>query len=208
MKRAAGVLALMWLTMGLVSGPALAGSQGPTVQLKAAVDEVLTIMSDKSISGQGAVKKKLDKVWTIINRYFADQEMTRRTLGVHWKKLNSEQKKEITHLFSELLRRSYLGRLELFEGQEIFYDREEVDGNFAKIDSHFFFQEEKIPLGYSLLLKDGQWMVYDMVIDGVSLIANYRRQFSKIIHKEGYQGLARRLRAKLKEERALEEAGG
>lgn len=184
--------------------PEARAEEGPTAELKKAVDQVLTIIVDKSITGPGAMKRRLDKAWGAINLYFADEEMTRRVMGKHWKKRTAEEKKEINHLFSELLRRSYLSRLELFEGQEMFYSKERVEGEMAKVDSHFEFHGERIPLGYSLLKIDGKWMLYDMIIDGVSLIANYRRQFGKIIRKEGYEGLVKRLETKLAEEEALE----
>ncbi len=196
------------LCLILVAAPATprAETGGPTAELKKAVDEVLAIIVDESISGPGAMKKKLDKAWEVINIYFADEEMTRRVMAKHWKKRTAEEKKEMTHLFSELLRRSYLSRLELFEGQEMIYTKERVEGDIAKVESHFEYHGERIPLGYSMLKKDGKWMLYDMVIDGVSLIANYRRQFSKIIRKEGYKGLVKRLQTKLAEEEALEGA--
>lgn len=197
---------LVALSLVLTPAPAPAAS-GPMAELKKAIDEVLAVIVDESITGPGAMKKKLDKAWVIINKYFADEEMTRRVMARHWKKRTPEEKKEITHLFSELLRRSYLSRLELFEGQEIFYDKERLDGDFAKIESHFDYHGEDIPLGYSLVKKDDQWQLYDMVIDGVSLIANYRRQFNNIIRKEGYKGLVKRLKTKLEESEALEKTG-
>ncbi len=199
--------AVFCLSFGLSFGPCPALAEGgPKEELKKAVDEVLAIIADESITGPGAMKKKLDKAWAVINIYFADEEMTRRVMAKHWKKRNPEEKKEIAHLFSELLRRSYLGRLELFEGQEMIYTKERIEGDKAKVDSHFEYHGERIPLGYSMLKVDGKWMLYDMIIDGVSLIANYRRQFSKIIRKEGYAGLVKRLETKLAEEEALEGA--
>lgn len=196
------------LCLSLIAAPALPAAETgeATKELKKAVDQVLAIMVDESITGTGAAKKKLDKAWEVINKYFADAEMTRRVMAKYWNKRTPEEQKEITHLFSELLRRSYLSRLELFEGQEIFYDKERIEGETAKIDSHLDYHGERIPIGYSLLKKDGKWMLYDMVIDGVSLIANYRRQFSKIISKEGYEGLVKRLKTKLAEEKALEKS--
>jgi phospholipid transport system substrate-binding protein len=200
---------LLFLSLAL-AGPAQAAAVDPATEpspmkaLKAAVDEVLAIMMDKTITGEGAAKKKLDKAWVIINRYFADAEMARRTLGVHWPKIKPEEQKEFTHLYSELLRRSYLSRLALFEGQEILYDKEVIEGEYAKVDSHFDYHGERIPLGYSLIKQGGGWKVYDMVIDNMSLIANYRRQFNQIISKDGYAGLVKRLQAKLTEEETLE----
>ncbi len=195
---------LVLVTGILFTSPAVRAEEGPTTALKKAVDQVLAIIVDESITGPGAMKKKLDKAWALINQYFADEEMTRRVMAKYWKKRSDEEKKEMTHLFRELLRRSYLSRLELFEGQEIFYDKETLEEETAKIDSHLDYHGERIPIGYSLLKKGDKWMVYDMVIDGVSLIANYRRQFSKIIRKEGYPGLVKRLQTKLAEEQALE----
>ena len=198
------VLVLVLALGALFTAPAARAEESPTAELKKAVDQVLAIIVDDSVTGPGAMKKKLEKAWALINQYFADQEMTRRVMAKYWKERNDQEKKEITHLFSELLRRSYLSRLELFEGQEIFYDKETVTDETVKIDSHLMYHGERIPIGYSLIKKDGKWMVYDMVIDGVSLIANYRRQFSKIIRKEGYPGLVKRLQTKLAEEKALE----
>jgi len=206
MKRltAAAVLGLV-LTFGLLAGAGpVRAQQGPMAELKTTADKILAIIVDESISGPGAMKKKLDMAWKIIQDYFADEEMSRRTMAKHWQPLKPEQKKEFIYLYSELLRRSYVSKLELFEGQEISYEKERLEGDFAKVETSLKYHGERIPLGYSLIKMDGKWKIYDMVIDGVSLIANYRRQFNKIIIKEGYEGLVNRLKNKLAEEKALE----
>lgn len=206
MKRLTSVAALggfLIIALLTFAQPAKA-EESPMAELKSTADRILAIIVDESISGPGAMKKKLDMAWEIIQDYFADEEMTRRTMAKHWKPLTQEQKKEFIYLYSQLLRRSYVSKLELFEGQEISYDKERLEGEYAKIDTSLKYHGENIPLGYSLIKSDGRWKIYDMVIDGVSLIANYRRQFNKIIRKEGYEGLVKRLKNKLAEEKALE----
>jgi phospholipid transport system substrate-binding protein len=172
---------------------------GPMAEVKAAVDRVVAILSQPDADCPDPFREKLERVVKVVENNFADQEMVRRTAGAHWKKLNPEERKELTGLFTKLLWRSYMGRLKLFENQKITYSKELIDGDYAQVESLIAHRGEMIPLDYRLKRLDGRWMIYDMIIDGMSLVANYRRQFNKIINREGYPGLVSRLKKKLDE---------
>jgi len=185
----------------LIPLPARAG--GPLDDVKTSVDQLLVAVKDKSL--EGAAKR--DKLWSIINQRFNDSEMTRRVMGKNWAKLSQAQKDELTGLFTELLKRSYLSKIEAYSDEEIVYDKERIEDAFAQVDSMVIHRSEKIPINYRLLKVQDKWWVYDVIIDGVSLVANYRRQFANIIRQDGYDALVRKLKEKKAEEEILEKAG-
>ena len=201
MRRKRGTpTAALFLGLILWAHPAQAATQaGPLAEVKAVVDQVLDILSRPDADCTDPFQEKLNDVWKVVEGSFADREMVRRTTGAHWKKLDPVQRRELTELFTKLLWRSYLGRLKMFEDQKITYVRELIDGNYAEVESRIIHRGERIPLNYKLKRLDGRWMIYDMIIDGMSLVANYRRQFNQIIRREGYPGLMGRLRKKLAE---------
>jgi len=185
-----------------------AAGAGPLAVVQDAVGQVVAILSQPDQGSTEPFQEKLKAVWTVVEKNFADQEMVRRTAGSHWKSLDPEQRKELTVLFTKLLWRSYLGRLREFENQKISYTKEMIDGDYAEVESQIVHRGEKIPLNYKLIRLDGRWLIYDMVIDGMSLVANYRRQFNQIINREGYPGLVGRLRKKLDEVENREPSNG
>ncbi len=203
MKR---VLVVVGLTL-VLCGFKVQAAEGPLAAIKGTVDEVIEVLKKPEFQGHAAAKARLDKIWSIISQRFADEEMTRRVLARHWKELSPKQREEMIGLFSHLLKLSYVTKLEGYHEEEVAYQHERLDGDYAEVDSVVIHREEKIPLNYRLLLKNGRWMVYDVIIDGVSLVANYRRQFHQIILKEGYAALVERLKAKKGELEELEKTG-
>ena len=122
--------------------------------------------------------------------------MGKRTLSAHWKKLTPNQQKEFVQLFQRFLSNSYAGNIAGYSGEKVEYIKERHKGDFAEVQTKVVSSKSELPLDYRLLEKNGDWRVYDVVIDGVSLMKNYRGQFARIIKTSSYDGLQEKLRTK------------
>ncbi len=126
--------------------------------------------------------------------------MAKRSLGVHWKEIDSAKQKEFVGLFATLLENSYANKIESYHNEKILYDKETVDGDYAEVKSRVVTaKRDEYSLNYRLLKEGSRWMVYDVVIEGVSLVSNYRSQFNKIILNQGYGELVKKLKSKSEE---------
>ncbi len=125
--------------------------------------------------------------------------MAKRSLGMHWRDRTPQEREEFVDLFADLLEKSYHKKLESYTDQEILYTKEQVENNkFGVVTTQIVSQKENldIPVDYKLMRRDGQWKVYDVVIEGVSLVSNYRSQFNRIIQTSSYAELVRKMRVK------------
>jgi phospholipid transport system substrate-binding protein len=135
---------------------------------------------------------------------FDFDEISRRALSRHWTARSPEEQVEFVRLFTDLLERTYIGRIESYSGEKIIYLGEVVDGPFATVRSKVVTRRRtETPLDYKLHLRDGRWKVYDVLIDHVSFVATYRSEFARIIQKESYAALVERLRKQNVEAAAL-----
>jgi phospholipid transport system substrate-binding protein len=132
---------------------------------------------------------------TIGDRFSWD-EMAKRTLGTQWAKLTDKQRQEFVDLFRTLLTNTYIDRIENYAGEQVQYLNERLQDGFAEVRTKIASGKAEYPMDYRLLNKSGEWRVYDIVLDGVSLVANYRGQFNKILHSSGYDDLVQKLRTK------------
>ena len=165
----------------------------PTEALKQHVDQVVKILSDPSVRPEA----RREKVRKIAEDVFDYPDTARRALGPHWNARSPQQREEFVKLFSEILDRSYGSKIELYQGERVQYVGGTIDGTGATVKTTIVTKKgTDVPVDYRLHLKDGRWLVYDVIIEGVSLVANYRTQFNKIVQTEGYESLVQRLRAK------------
>jgi phospholipid transport system substrate-binding protein len=173
--------------------PAHAGA--PTDSLKQSVDQVVKILSDPALRDKPEARRT--EVRKIAESIFDYPETARRSLGPHWNSRTPQQQQEFVKLFSELLDRSYTSKIDLYQGERVQYTGETTDGNEATVKTLIAAKNNTdIPVDYRMHLKNGRWAVYDVIIEGVSLVSNYRTQFNKIIQTESYDVLVQRLRAK------------
>ena len=178
------------LVLALVA-PARAGA--PTDALKQHVDQVVKILSDPSLRPEA----RREKVRKIAEEVFDYPDTARRALGPHWNARSPQQQQDFVKLFSEILDRSYGSKIELYQGERVQYVGETIEGPEATVKTTIVTKKgSDVPVDYHLHQKDGRWLVYDVIIEGVSLVANYRTQFNKIVQTEGYESLVQRLRAK------------
>jgi phospholipid transport system substrate-binding protein len=184
------------LILNLVVGTAVAWAGPPTEITRQFIERALDALNDPSSKGEA----RRQKVKRIVDPYFDYQEMAKRSLGPTWGKLNPGQRQEFVRLFSQLLEASYSDKIEKYAQRvKIDYTGEILDGNVAEVRTVVVRANDRLPLNYRLLNEDGNWKVYDVVIEGVSLVSNYRSQFSRIINESSYAELLRRLKTKVSE---------
>ena len=174
-----------------------------TDEVKKTVDEVVNIVADKELKKPQNEEKRRQRVKGAVAKIFDYEEMARRSLATHWKERNPAQRKEFVELFTTLLENSYAGKIESYNQEKIVYLQENVEGDHAEVRSKVVTaKRDEYTLDYRLLNKGGKWMVYDVVIEGVSLVSNYRSQFNRIISNQGYPELVKKLRTKSEEIKA------
>lgn len=174
---------------------------GPTEDVKKTVDEVVRIVSDKELKkNETKHRQALKKSISVIFDY---SEMAKRSLGKHWNTRTAAEKKQFSELFATLLENSYAGKIESYNNEKIVYLKEILDGEYAEVKSKVVTAaRDEFTLDYRLLKHEGKWMVYDVIIEGVSLVSNYRSQFNKIITANGYEKLVKKLQSKNEELKA------
>lgn len=195
------------VVVGLLAG--VAGAGEPLDRIRETVTDVLAVLEDETLQSPENQKLRREKLRQAVYQRFGFEEMARRSLGRHWRDLNAEQRQEFVGLFSDLLERSYVGRIEgTGAGSQVDYPRETIDEEgFASVLTLITNRlGSQIDVEYRLLQRDGGtgWEVYDVVIEGVSLINNYRTQFNNVIHRSSYDGLVKQLRLKQEQEEAAD----
>lgn len=173
----------------------------PTDDVKKTVDEVVRIVADKDMKKND--QKRRQALKKTISQIFDYTEMAQRSLGKHWNGRTPAEKKQFAELFATLLENSYAGKIESYNNEKIVYIKENIDGDHAEVKSKVVTtKRDEFTLDYRLINKNGKWTVYDVVIEGVSLVSNYRSQFNRIITANGYPELVRKLQGKSEELKA------
>jgi len=179
----------------------LAGDAKETV--KGQIDKMLTKMQTPEFKGL-ARDAKLTEISAIINEVFDYQELSRRTLGREWRKFSPDQQKEFVTLFEKLLQSIYADRILAYTHEKIEFGKEtELKKGRTEVESYIITTDnKKVPLFYRMTNKSGQWRVYDVVIEGISMVKNYRGQFREILSTKKPEDLLQTLREKTKEKPA------
>ena len=183
------------LALALAAPGAWAGE--PADQLFARIDEVLKILEDPALKPAARAQERRDAIRRVAEDIFDFHEITRRSLGRHWHARTPAERLEFTRLFAELLERSYIGKLELYGGERITLLGDSVEGDVATVRTRIVTRKgSEIPVEYRMLRQAARWRAYDVAIEGVSLIANYRTQFDKVIQRTSFQQLVKQVRDK------------
>ena len=185
------------ITCTLVAArPATAGP--PTDGLKSNIDRVIKVLEEPALKGK--VKERRTAVRKIAAEIFDVDETARRSLARHWQARTPAQREEFVQLFGDLLEVTYISKIEQYGGEKIVYLGDSVDGEQATVRTKLITKQgTDIPVDYRMLKKGDKWMVYDVVIEGVSLVSNYRTQFNKIIQTSSYEELVKKLKTKQEE---------
>jgi phospholipid transport system substrate-binding protein len=184
------------LALVLAAPPARAGA--PTEQLKAQVDRVLKLIDDPTLKDQP--KDKRVAVRKIADDIFDFGETAKRALGRHWAARTEAERDEFVKLFGDLLERSYISKIELYGGEKIQYVSDRIEDDQASVFSKLVTKAgSDVPIEYRMLKKGDRWLVYDVIIEGVSLVSNYRTQFNKIIQTSSYAELVKKMKSRQEE---------
>jgi len=188
-----------WVIFGVVTVARLqlAMAGVPTDQLRGTVDRVLTILQDPRLRSADKRNERREQLTKVISARFDFDEMARRSLGAEWRRLTPGQRQEFVELFAELLRDTYVANIESYKGEKVIYTRETQEEQYAVVQTILRSPEgTEYTLDYRLHLIDKEWKVYDVVIENVSIVNNYRSQFARVINKSSYEGLIRALKEK------------
>ncbi len=184
------VFAIFALALALAA-PAWAGS--PTEQVRRSTDQVQKILDDPALSQDD----KRAAVRRVAAEIFDVQEAAKRALGRHWQGRTPAEREEFVRLFAELLEQTYIRRLDLYGGEKLQYTGEAVDGDHAVVRARIVTRQgTEVPVEARLLRRSERWLIYDIAVENISLVANYRSQFDRIIRTSSYPELIRRLKAK------------
>jgi phospholipid transport system substrate-binding protein len=177
--------------------PVYAGAPLDTVQ--ANVNKVLDVLRDPNLKGESAKGTKKEKLEAIYEQMFDGVELSMRTMGGNWKKLNPAQQKEFVQLYRQILEKAYIDKILSYTNEKIVFPKESmVSNNQAEVQTKVITSSKEIPIFYKVILKGGTWKVYDVVIENVSLVQNYRSQFNSILAKNTPDQLLEILRKKVK----------
>jgi phospholipid transport system substrate-binding protein len=206
-----------WLRMGAVvlagtlvavGVPAPASAGVPTEQLRGAVERVLKTLDDPAYKGDGKLAERRAAVRKIANEIFDFAEIAKRSMARHWQPLSEAQRTEFVGLFADLLERSYISKIETYGGEKIQYTAERMDGDYSVVSTRIITKNgTEVPVDYRMIKRSDRWLVYDVSIEGVSLVSNYRTQFNKIIQTTSYRELVSKLKNK-QDELLAEDKGG
>lgn len=189
-------LALVMSAVFCVAPVRLSLAEQPTEQIKTAIERISQVLQEV-VAARGANKEEaIEKIRNILLPSFDFNEMAKRSLGDRWKDLNGRED-EFVAVFAAFVEGSYMSTLESYRGEKILFMRERVDQNLAQVDTEVVHGAgENLEVDYRLHRVDGQWKVYDVVVDNISLTANFRSQFNRILAGASVDELLNKLRAK------------
>lgn len=187
---------VVFLLMVIVAIPVPSIAGDPSSAMKGTIDEVLRIVRDKELKQPAKAKTRRQLLETVVAARFDYTEMSRRALGAPWNQLTDQQKQEFVDLFRMLLTNSYADKIETYSGEDVQYLNERTEKEYAEVRTKVLSGKTEIPLDYRLIHKADEWRVYDVVVDNVSLVNNYRGQFAKILRASSYTDLVDQLRKK------------
>ena len=173
-------------------------AEKPMEAVQSRINNLLDVLKDPSLKAESKSEIKEEKIWSIVDSIFDYKELSRRSLGRNWRRLNPDQQKEFTDLFRKLLGKVYMGRLMESTAPKVVFMKEIIfSKNKAEVQSKVITKSNEIPMFYRMILHNDSWKVYDVSIEGVSLIRNYRSQFKSILKDKTPSDLLRILRKKV-----------
>jgi len=182
--------------LSLLASPAW--SAGPTEQVKSAVDEAVKILSDPKLEGEAKKKERRRLLRNAIFLRFDFHEMAQRSLGAHWRRRTPQEQKEFVGIFTDLLEKAYVDRIESYTDEKFIYTGERIERNYAEVSSKVLTSKgEEFKIDYRLHRVRGEWKIYDVVVENISLVNNYRSQFNRVINNSSYEELVSRMKQKV-----------
>jgi phospholipid transport system substrate-binding protein len=195
-RSALGAAAGLVVCAQMVWAPASADAGAPTDQLRSSVDQMVKVLDDPALKADSRAQDRRAAIRKEAQVVFDFGETAKRALGRHWQGLSEKDRQEFTGLFTDLIERAYISKIERYSGERIAYAGESVEGGLATVRTRFVTKQgTEIPVDYRMQQRGDRWLVYDVMVEGVSLINNYRTQFDKIIQTSSYAELVRKMKA-------------
>ena len=186
------VVAILYL---LVAVSTRAG--GPTDELRGAIEKVQTILNDPQLKAAGKKGGRLDKLRQVIQPKFDFTEMAKRSLGTNWQRRNPEEQRDFVKVFTDLLENAYVDSIDSYDGEKVVFTNEKQDKEYGEVNTKIVTKKgEEFSVNYKLHQASGNWKVYDVVIENISIVNNYRAQFNRVIAKSSYEELVRTMKEK------------
>jgi phospholipid transport system substrate-binding protein len=187
-----GMLAVL-----LLSGEnVLMAAETPTDAIRTTFEKVVQVLKDQELKKPDRQQERLARLEQTIGERISYWELAKRALGPTWKELSEKDRQEFVGLFAHLLRDVYASRIFQYTDEQVEYLNERHDGPYAEVRTNLRGSKVNVPVNYRLMNQSGVWKVYDVVVDGISTVSNYRGQFSKILQDSSYETLRERLKAK------------
>jgi phospholipid transport system substrate-binding protein len=196
-RKIAASLVLILAMLVIAPAPGKAAQSGPLAQMKESVNAIVAILNNQHHQNE---KEMQERIMTLVRNRFDFREMSKLALARHWRDLSEPERKRFTDLFAELLKNTYIGRVTNYSQKKVQVDfkSEEIHGDRAVVDTVIIVNNTVgTPINYRMKRNGEKWEVYDVVIEGVSLIRNYRTQFTRIIEREKFAGLMKRIQNKV-----------
>lgn len=182
---------------GVIAGSPPAWAAAPTDQLREYTEHVLKVLEDPALKPEDRKPERRAAVRKVAVVAFDVQETARRALGPHWQARTPAEREEFVLLFAELLEQTYISRIDYFGGERLRFVSEKIDGDYASVRAHVITRQgTEVPVDARMLRKGDRWLIYDVVIENVSLINNYRAQFDRIIRTASYGDLVKKLKTR------------
>ncbi len=180
----------------IVFSPTTVGAGQPTDQIRATVDRGIVVLNDKNLS-ENSKDEQIAELRRIVRPLFDFEGMARRSLGSHWRAITPEDRREFVRVFTELLEKTYVDKMGFYKNGEMKYMREVVDEDYARVDVVVKTTTwADFAVSYKLRREHGKWRIYDILVENVSLINSYRVQFGRVITRESYKELVRKIKQK------------
>jgi len=179
----------------LIVPPSLSAAASPKAEVRNTVDQVIATLKDKTLGDEA----RREKLTSIIRPRFDFRIMSQQVLGVNWRRATEDQKRRFIDLFSDLLESTYLNKIEQYTDEKVVYGEERIEEDRALVETGVVTKSTEIPIIYRMIRRDGEWKVYDVVIENVSLVRNYRSTYDEIAREEGIDRLLKRMEEKLAE---------
>jgi phospholipid transport system substrate-binding protein len=190
-------LSFIFVLIFLYVFPPPSNAGAPTDQVEATVEKVLAILKRSQPESEAKRQDRRIQLRATIYHRFDFTEMAKRSLGFYWRRLTAAEREEFISLFTDILEHTYVSRIEAYNDEKFVYLGEKLDGDYAEVQTRIITQNgEEFSFNYKTHLSNGEWRVYDVVAENISLVNNYRSQFNRIINKSSYKELNRMMRKK------------
>ena len=193
------IILFFFITMSLSFFQKIAfATPDPTEQFRPFLKKVTDVLADPELKTipKNEQGKRIIKV---VKERFDFREMSKRVLGSQWRDLNDKEQREFEDLFTQMLQYAYIGKIDEYAGQKVEFTQQRVKGERAEVQTLLVDRDKSVSVSYIMLLRGEQWMTYDVVVEGVSLVRNYMEQFKEILKKDGYVGLVKQVKEKIEQ---------